>query len=323
MTDEIDTSALAGTDDAVPDQDGTAETEWTGYDPDDDDDPDTVDDPEDDATDDGTETDEEDPEGAEDEGEAEGEEDEGDDEGDAPEVADIELPDGTKVARDEVVKGYLRQSDYTRKTQEVAQERKGLQERVQSLQNIQSAFIDQIAAMVPKAPDTQLAMTDPNAYTRQKASHEAAMAQVQKIIELGQQPQQIASGLSHEDHRKQALAENERLAERFPETKDPKARKAFFETAMTAGREAGFSDEEMQGIVDHRIFTLAALASEGMKARNARKKANAKAAKAPPVSPRKNTAGKRGATARNQEAMRRLEKSGKLQDAIGLNIKWD
>lgn len=40
----------------------------------------------------------------------------------------IELSDGTKVTAEELVKGYLRQSDYTRKTQELASERKRVED---------------------------------------------------------------------------------------------------------------------------------------------------------------------------------------------------
>lgn len=39
----------------------------------------------------------------------------------------VRLPDGTEVSGEELAKGYLRQSDYTRKTQELAEQRKQLE----------------------------------------------------------------------------------------------------------------------------------------------------------------------------------------------------
>lgn len=41
---------------------------------------------------------------------------------------EIELDDGTKVSQDELKKGYMRQADYTRKTQEIAKQKKGEQD---------------------------------------------------------------------------------------------------------------------------------------------------------------------------------------------------
>lgn len=60
-----------------------------------------------------------------------GEDDKGGD-GDTPPAKnnipeEIELDDGTKITIDELKKGYMRQSDYTRKTQELANLRKGNQ----------------------------------------------------------------------------------------------------------------------------------------------------------------------------------------------------
>jgi hypothetical protein len=38
--------------------------------------------------------------------------------------AKVKLADGTEITIDELQKGYMRQSDYTKKTQELAQKRK-------------------------------------------------------------------------------------------------------------------------------------------------------------------------------------------------------
>src|SRR5688572_24186124 len=39
-------------------------------------------------------------------------------------TSEVELPDGTKITRDEAVKGYLRNKDYTEKTQRLSEAQK-------------------------------------------------------------------------------------------------------------------------------------------------------------------------------------------------------
>lgn len=103
----------------------------------------------------------------------------------ADEKAKVKLPDGTEAPVAELIQGNMRQQDYTRKTQELANDRKAVAADVERMQRITEAFVDHISALVPDAPDASLALSDPNAYTAQKAQHEAAMAQVQKLIEAG------------------------------------------------------------------------------------------------------------------------------------------
>lgn len=311
MTDETDTSAFAETDSVTPEQTDTGATEWTYYDPDEDE-PDTEEVQEEAATDDGIEqSEDDDPEDDADEAEAEGSEDQ------AAEPVKVKLPDGTEVEQEEVVKGYLRQQDYSRKTQALAEERKGFQSSVQRLEQIQEAFIDQISAMVPKAPDPSLAYSDPNAYTRAKAAHEAAMAQVERIVQLGQQPREMRSEMDEKAQREWAADQDRLLAERFPEVSKPDTRKQFFQDAISAARHAGFSDQEIGGFHDHRVLALAKMAADGMKAKQSTEKARKKVEKAPPVTPRKSAGRNRN---RNAEAMKKLTKSGSIRDALAIDF---
>jgi hypothetical protein len=49
----------------------------------------------------------------------------------APQTQAFELPDGTKVEQKELLDGYLRQSDYSRKTQELAQQRQQFEQSIE------------------------------------------------------------------------------------------------------------------------------------------------------------------------------------------------
>ncbi len=232
--------------------------------------------------------------------------------------AQIDLPDGTKVTLDEAVKGYLRQSDYTRKVTEVATQRKSLEADLKLVEGITQTFIDHLAKLVPQAPDTALAMRDPQAYVRQKSLYDAAMAQVQELIEIGKQPKQIGEKLSQADKAAQIAEANARLGEMFPSFKTPEGRTKFLEGASVAAQEIGFSFKELQEVSDPRMFALAHWANEGMKAARAKEVAKQKVANVPPAAPRK--PGQPAAGPRNAEAMRKLTKSGSMRDALAIDF---
>lgn len=313
MTDEQNTSPEGETLDVQPAQADTA-PDWDYYDPDED----NVESPDPAATEDDGEPAEADPEdeGADEEAEA----DEAEEAEETPEIAEtIELPDGTKVSSEEVVKGYLRQADYTRKTSEVAQLRKTLDAETTRINGITEAFIDHLSKLIPAAPGQDLAYRDPNAYTRQRAAHEAAVKQVEELVKLGEQAKETQSTLSAEDQRRLAVEENQKLVQRFPEVAKPEARRSFMEGAAAAAEAAGFTMDELQGVTDHRVFALAHWANLGMKAQQAKAKATRKAASAPPATPNRPAQNKR--PNRNREAMSKLSKTGSIRDA--LRVDWE
>lgn len=307
MTDETDTLPAGGTDNVALSETDTPET-WDYHDPDDD--QDTVADQPTEGTDDEA-------------GEAEGQETEGEEPKASLEAsldAVVTLADGTKTTVADLHKGYLRQSDYTRKAQEVANERQALKSDVQRLEGITQAFIDHLAAAIPAEPSAALAMRDPATYTAQKAQYDAAMAQVLKLIELGQQPKAVGESLSKADTERMLGEENDKLTNLFPKTATREGRQKFFEDVQSVAGELGYSTDELRGVTDHRLFALAHWAKVGMDAAKAREKAQAKVEKAPPATPRK--PGQGAATAnRNAEAMRKLGRSGSIKDALA--IDWD
>ena len=289
--DENDTPLDSGTENVTPEND-TAEQEWDYFDPDED----TEETQETAATDEGAE--------------------EATEEAKPEEPAQINLPDGTQVTLDEAVKGYLRQADYSRKTLELSQTRQALEADLKIVSGITEAFIDHLTKMVPQSPDPAMALRDPTGYVRAKAQYDAAMAQVQQLIELGKKPKEITDKLSETDKQALVARENALLAERFPVVATPDGRKKFFESAATAAQELGFSMDELSGVSDHRMFALAHWANEGMTAARAREAAKAKVANVPPATPRK--PGQPAQTARDQAAVRRFEKAPTIRNAAAM-----
>lgn len=297
--DETDTPLDSGTESVTPEND-TAEQEWDYFDPDED-------------------TEEAQDTAATDEGTEETASEEAEDPAPEEQPAQISLPDGTQVTLEEAVKGYLRQSDYTRKATELASTRKALEADLQLVEGITQTFIDHLSKMVPAMPDPAMALRDPNGYVRAKAQYDAAMAQVQQLIEIGKQPKQIGEKLSQADLQAQIAAENAALAEKIPTVATPEGRRRFMESAAEAAQHAGFSMDDLQGVTDHRLFVLAHWANEGLKAAKARETAKAKVANVPPAAPRK--PGQPAQANRNADAMRKLARSGSIRDA--LKVDWE
>lgn len=315
MTGETDNASLMDvTDNADPSATDTPES-WDYYDPDED----TVETPEEEGTEDeATET--------ETEVEAEVEEDveTADEETEkqpvtATEDAVVQLADGETVTVKELAAGRMRQADYTRKTQELGNQRKALEAEAQKLQNITTAFVDHLSNMIPAEPDAQLAYTDPNKYTQQKAQYDAAVAQVQRLIELGSQPKEVTQNMTQEAHQRLLQEENTLLAGKFPETGTQEGRAKFFNEVAETANEVGFTTEELQQVTDHRLFALAHWAKKGMEADKAKTAAKAKAQKAPPATPRKPGQPAKKANG-NREAMRKLSRSGSMRDAMAVDF---
>lgn len=288
-----------GTAPVDPEQDDTAES-WDYFDPDEEQDTEAT--PEAEATDDGTEeaaTEAEEPK-------AEAEE--------AP--AKVSLADGSQITLDEAVKGYMRQADYTRKTQEIVQQRTAVNARASELDQTIQVFVDHLSKLMPKAPDPSLALKDAAAYVAQKAQYDAARAQVDELIALGQKPKEITSTASQEEMQAKLAEENQKLNAMFPSAGTREGRLKFMEGAAKAAQEVGFTIQDLQGINDHRLFALAHWAQRGMEAAKAAKAVKEKVVAAPsPVKP----AGA-GNASRNAEAMKRLARTGSLRDALKVDF---
>jgi hypothetical protein len=301
MTDESNNSAVAETDNVETTELDTEES-FDYYDPDDD--QDTVE-PEPDATDEGDET--------ADEAEV------GDDEAAVETPAQITLKDGTQVTLDELQNGYFRQADYSRKTQELATFRTTLEADAKRIEGITQAFVDHLTSMLPAAPDAALAMRNPTLHYQQAQAHAAAMDQVKKLIELGETPKQVTASMAETDKQRAIADGNARLNEMFPTTRTPKGKVKFFTEAASAANELGFSNDELNGVLDPRMFALAHWAKIGLNAAKARAKVQAKVAAAPPAAPRKPGQAAMGANG-NAKAFEKLNRSGSIHDAV--KIDW-
>lgn len=178
---------------------------------------------------------------------------------------DVEIPRGTPRALVEKVSKLAEdlKADYTRKTQEVAQARSALaesakanEEMVAQVQRAQQTVLRMAQQMIGEPPSLELAQSDIQAYTIQKALYEQRVQQLQALNQesggLTQAQQQRAA-----KEREQALAEEARkMISVMPALAKPEARDKFLASAVEAAAKSGFSREDVQSVADHRMLHL-------------------------------------------------------------------
>ncbi|OOG65856.1 hypothetical protein BLJAPNOD_02364 [Ensifer sp. M14] len=233
----------------------------------------------------------------------------------------ITLKGGDQVPLSELKLGYMRERDYRHKTQETANKGRALEGMTTRVVNTVKGIASYLAERLPPEPPRSLAYQDPAAYTRQKAMYDDGLANINQIIELANDSSAVAGELASTATEETLQTESERLAQVFPQTTKEDGRKAFFDQAFTAARELGFSDQELKGVSDHRLFGLAYYAQIGMKAEQARHKALTKVTAAPPATPNPRPNGGANQQIRqNKEALQRLSKTGSMKDAMSIDF---
>lgn len=274
----------------------------------------------DEASEDGQESDE-----AEQQEEPDAEESEGDEpeeEGEKEEPVVVTLKGGEQVPLEELKHGYMRLRDYRLKTQETANKSKSLEEMTTRVTRTVDAIATHLAGMLPEEPQPTLAIQDPSEYTRRKAIYDAAMGQVNAIIRLANEPKEVAGKLTKAQEDELVALNDEKLAEAFPQTRKSLAdRKKFFEQTFQTARDLGFTDEELKGQIDHRYFKLAHYARIGLEAEQAKGKALAKVQNAPPAAVKvKQRAAVNADVQKSRDAMKKLSKTGSIQDALRIDF---
>ena len=257
--------------------------------------------------------------------------DEDDDDGDQYGSLDLSTTievDGEEITIEELRSGHLRQKDYTRKTQELAENRKAMEAQYQEIERERAEYAQLLPAMAERIqqaaeqePDWDtLYDTDPvmaaKAERQWRKEQEARTAQLQAVQAEQQRMQQIAA--QKQEQMQQSYLEQQRhiLPDIIPEWRDKKVAA----TEATQIRDfllgEGFSEQDVSGMSN---ATLVKLARKAMLYDRGETRANE--VKAKPKKPRTKTlkSGSRASqpkrTSAAQEAQNRARKTGRVNDA--------
>jgi hypothetical protein len=202
------------------------------------------------------------------EDESEVEQDEGEDEQEEPAKYRVKAAgEEREVTLDELIKSYQLGTDYTKKSQAVAEERKVVEaerQRIEEAKYLRDQYAERlqvIEQMLNQQPETEnldyLKETDPIGYAVKVAElsqREKQLAQVRaeqaRIADQQQREQQEQLG-------QVVQAESRKLAEVIPEYADPQKGETLRRELREFGLKAGFSDQELANVYDSRaVLTL-------------------------------------------------------------------
>ena len=199
--------------------------------------------------------------------EPEVEQDEGEEEAEEPRYRVKAAGEEKEVTLDELIKSYQLGTDYTKKSQAVAEERKAVEAekaRIEEARYLRDQYAERlqvIEQMLNQQPETEnleyLKETDPIGYAVKVAElsqREKQLAQVQA------ERQRIAMQQDQERHEQLGhviQAEARKLAEAIPEYADPQKGEIARRELREFGQKLGFSEQELSGVYDSRqVLTL-------------------------------------------------------------------
>lgn len=235
--------------------------------------------------------------------------------------ATIIMDDGSELSVDELKKGYLRQDDFTRKTQEISNHANALVDQTSQIEAIVDVFANFVAENLPPEPDPNLIQTDQAHYLYQKESWERGLQQLDQLIAMGQQAAGVRTGMNQDAHDRLLQEENAALLSKMPELADADKRQAFFKDVLEAANAWGFSDEEIQSVTDHRMLLVVRDAKRWrdsqVKAKQAKAVAQEKVRQAKPMAPKKRQP---SADNRYVKARKRFNSRPTLENAVHLDF---
>ena len=288
-----------------------------------------------------TEVEESQPEEEDESLEEESEEEEDVDSEDADEEDEEELyavtVDGEEVgvSLDELMKGYSRQSDYTKKTQKIAEDRREaglLQEKYNSeiaqIQAERRQYMENLQQIIENSSGDvgsfanidwkELKDSDPIEYVTKREEFREAQENIQSLKNQRESVRKKQLQDAELLHKAAMEEEHGKLVAALPEWNDPKKKEKLSSEIKSYGLSQGFTEEELGSLVDHRsvLVLLKALRydnvqSSDMKAKKLKNKPHL-------IRSGKGRSSSRDAKSKRTAKMTRLRDTGHLDDATAL-----
>jgi hypothetical protein len=221
--------------------------------------------------------------------------------------------------------GYLRTKDYHRKTEDLARQRSQLgEEKRQAIEAERKAYVEQLEVLqktlietaAPELKDVNwnhLASNDAFEYVRLRNRADqlvGAVDRIQKAINEAKAKTQADAKTAHETAVKTA---REKIAADIPDYND-----ALHAQLVKFGESAGFKAEEISNWTDPRATRLLHMAFQAQQKRPEPPPATKKTVVPPKaISPGASSAAQQART-RHSEAMQKLNKSGRVDDAAAV-----
>ncbi|OCJ33464.1 hypothetical protein [Agrobacterium tumefaciens] len=234
----------------------------------------------------------------------------------------IKLDDGSELSIGEIKKGYLRQADYTKKTQELAAEKAQLGTMEQAKVEIRNQSLNEIGKIKHQLAThwkydfdinwQQLAADDPYEYAQKKEQAATFESQVQQLAQLETALKQENERIEREAFVANQQRAREEIVQKFPEFGNKETATPILKGMTKYLSDNGFSKDEIEGIADSRVLSILYSAYKAQTTAQAVPAAKAAIADKPKISkpvnrPHGNTA--------SVSAAKAFEASGSIEDA--------
>jgi hypothetical protein len=169
-----------------------------------------------------------------------------------------------EVTLEELAKGYSRTADYTRKTQDVAQNRKVLETEVQAARSERAALAENlklldeaIKEITPKEPDWDtLRVEHPDKFASVWAQWQQGVKERSEIQRLRQEAEQKVQADNFMARKERIEVEQGKLLEAIPTWKDEKVMAAEKADMVKYAESVGLTVEDLRNIDDHRALKI-------------------------------------------------------------------
>jgi hypothetical protein len=230
------------------------------------------------------------------------------------------------VTLDELVSGYQKGEDYTKKSQTLAEQRKVVEAEAKAIQEAQSIReqyaqrLNQVQQILTDGKEDmadleQLKENDPIQY----AIKVAEQTEQNKKIQLVQQEQARLAQESNQymaNQQAQFVAnQSKMLTEKVKEFSDPKKAEQIKSDIRSFGKSVGFSDQELAQVYDHRHVIILQKAMEYDKLQKANPSVTKKLKNAPKMAKKGNKVAKTDVYTKQKK---RLKSSGSIEDATSV-----
>lgn len=227
----------------------------------------------------------------------------------------------------DLIKGDMRQKDYTQKTMaasetvkaaeaEIAKARAEREEYATNLKNF-AITTSGLLQEQQKVLTQELLDSDPVEYLRQQHIFQARQVELGKAQTEMQRLHSEHLAEQQEDNKKWMMAQRDTLLAAIPELSDAAKQKNFFSAVESYMEKAGFGQQDGKTVLDARVLLMADKAQK-YDALMARAKETAGKVKAAPVKVERPGVAKVAPTDGRTEGMKRLQKTGSVQDAADI-----
>lgn len=186
----------------------------------------------------------------------------------AADVANVRLKDGTVISVQDLKRGYLAQQAFTRGTQENAKERETLasqkaevEQHARTLQEQRDLILQVAQQFMPQQPDRSLLDRnspnfDPITYAALKAEYDDRVGVINHLSNASKSDLDRVAKEQERQKEVQRKQEADRLLEAMPDLAKPEVQKKFWADSVETMAEYGFSQEEMNDTIDHRVYRI-------------------------------------------------------------------